>query len=696
MSSSHAPTSPPGDGDDAGTVRYDPRDPFWRDIEAEESDDDMEYIPASQGSDGEGDDDLDISFHDAAEHLSNLSGVELVFESTNDDDDDDDDEDDEDDDEDQDQDEDGEGEEEEDDGARRPVYITRDQIMQLLGHAGLSRIFASDITTRAAARRARTDGDNEDDSDPGTGYDAVGPRSSRRARRARGEALYEKVPSEQGQELMNGGLFGSNTRREDTVRRKKRLAYNIMRRELGVGSAGRQKNVTQLMKQDMLPESAADTIIHYNARCYSGQFSDDGNFFFSCAQDFRVRMYDTSNPYDWKYYKSVVYPYGQWTITDASLSPDNRFLAYSSIRSIVCLAGTDPADDSEPSLLDLSHLGTGTPRGFHTYFGIWSIRFSGDGREIVAGTGDNSVYVYDIERRQSVLRIPGHEDDVNAVCFGDSQSPHILYSGSDDTTLKVWDRRSMGDGREAGVFLGHTEGLTYVDSKGDGRYVLSNGKDQTAKLWDLRKMMSKEKADGIDPNHYTTRFEYRSNAYDPADFRPHPHDCSLVTFRGHKVLKTLIRCHFSPPGSTDSRYVYSGSYDGSVYVWNLDATLAGKVNVLKATKNSRPRDPELMAETYDYWGRNGGNWMTCVRDASWHPNAPLIAATSWNGWGTSQGTCTVHSWNDGLDADEAEPQMGRRVNAQLQHDERLYRSAEEARSRRQPAWYENDEWEDDE
>ncbi len=47
----------------------------------------------------------------------------------------------------------------------------------------------------------------------------------------------------------------------------------------------------------------------------------------------------------------------------------------------------------------------------------------------------------------------------------------------------------MGDSREAGVFMGHTEGLTYVDSKGDGRYVLSNAKDQTMKLWDLRKMM---------------------------------------------------------------------------------------------------------------------------------------------------------------------------------------------------------------
>ncbi|KAF1841693.1 WD40 repeat-like protein [Cucurbitaria berberidis CBS 394.84] len=685
MSSSHVPTSPPSDGEGPRTIVYDSNDPFWRDTE--DDDDDMDYLPAEGGSDEDEDEEGDVSFHDAAERLGNLSGVEIAFEYTDDNgEDEDEDEDDEDDD---------EAEEGESSNPQRPVYITREQIMQLLGHAGLGRIFTSDFTPRSARRRARVEEDEDEEegeSDPSTGHDPTGPRrTSGRTQRPRGRVTFEKVPSEQGRALMNAGNFGSNPRKEDTINRKKRLAYDIMRRELGLGSDGRQKNANRLLKQDMIPESVADTIIHYNARCYSGQFSDDGNFFFSCAQDFRVRMYDTSNPYDWKYYKSVVYPYGQWTITDASLSPDNRFLAYSSIRSVVCLAPTDPDNEAEPNLLDFANIGGSNARGFHTNFGIWSIRFSGDGREIVAGTGDNSVYVYDIERQQSVLRIRGHDDDVNAVCFGDSQSPHILYSGSDDTTLKVWDRRSMGDGREAGVFLGHTEGLTYVDSKGDGRYVLSNGKDQTAKLWDLRKMMSKEKADQIDPNAYTTRFEYRSNAYDDTLYRPHPHDCSLVTFRGHKVLKTLIRCHFSPPGSTDSRYVYSGSYDGSVYIWNLDATLAGKVNVLKATKNSRPRDPDLLAETYDYWGRNGGRWMTCVRDASWHPHAPMIAATSWNGWGTSQGTCTVHTWNDGVEEDEAEPQVGRRVNAQLQHDERLYRSAE-GRSRRQPMWY--DDWMD--
>lgn len=395
----------------------------------------------------------------------------------------------------------------------------------------------------------------------------------------------------------------------------------------------------------MIPGSPADKIIHYDSRSYSGQFSDDGNFFFCCAQDFKVRMYDTSNPYEWKYYKTVEYPYGQWTITDATLSPDNRHLVYSSIRSQAYLAPTDPEDDSDPTVLDFSlppgsrrrrswgssHFGVCYRTALCSYranvlcvFQIWSLRFSGDGREVVAGTSEDSVIVYDLETKQPVLNLRDrHQHHVNAVCFGDTSSPHILYSGSDDTTLRVWDRRSMGDGREAGVFIGHTEGLTYVDSKGDGRYVLSNGKDQTMKLWDLRRMMTTANFDNIDLNRYATGFDYRFEPYPDDCFEPHENDCSVVTFRGHRVLKTLIRCHFSPPGSTNSRYVYSGSEDGKVYVYNMDATLADTIDVGAATRNSRPREPDVFATAYEMSGEM--IWRTCVRDASWHPNAPVLA-----------------------------------------------------------------------
>ena len=564
---------------------------------------------------------------------------------------------------------------------RSLLEVTRQQIMQLLGHPDLRHMF----TEQGIGRRRR---DNESGSEEDE--DGATPKS----KRPKGKAGFEKVPSEEGAALMRSGKFGAHARSDGLMKRRKKLAYNTMIRELGRHPIRNQRRNSLFLAQDLIPCSNPDMIIHHNARCYSGQFSDDGNFFFSCAQDFHVRMYDTSNPYNWKYYKTVDYPHGQWTITDATLSPDNKYLAYSSIRNVVCLAPTDPEQDTPPTMLDFAYSNSRREQTWNRFnhFGIWSLRFSGDGREIVAGTSDDSVYVYDVESRQSVLRIPGHSDDVNAVCFGDKQSPHILYSGSDDTTIKVWDRRSLADGREAGVFIGHTEGLTYVDSKGDGRYVLSNAKDQTAKLWDLRQMTSADKAARIDHSRYTTEFEYRTDNFDFGSWRRHPYDCSLVTFRGHSVLRTLIRCHFSPPGSTDSRYVYSGSYDGSVYIWNLDATLKAKINVLDTTKGSRPKDSNVDYETYDYMGRDGGAWRACVRDASWHPYSPVIAgkqsscrmrnqltdyitATSWSGWGTSLGTCTVHTWNDDLeDGDEGDTPPKCRVGPRLDRNEDLYRA----------------------
>ena len=75
-------------------------------------------------------------------------------------------------------------------------------------------------------------------------------------------------------------------------------------------------------------------------------------------------MYDTANPYEWKYYKTVTYDNGGWTLTDASLSPDNKFLAYSSISPVVCLASTDPGSDEYPHRLQFSSGSRSWGRGF--------------------------------------------------------------------------------------------------------------------------------------------------------------------------------------------------------------------------------------------------------------------------------------------------------------------------------------------
>ncbi|TVY82643.1 LEC14B protein [Lachnellula suecica] len=545
----------------------------------------------------------------------------------------------------------------------------RRQVLRLLATSDFGRLFGI----------VREDDDDDMDMSPAW--------RRRRMRQPPDPDRFPKVPSDEGTELMSSGTFGSNE--EESIRmneqgsigKKKKLARRVLDRELAVESHAKQRLNQRLMAQGMIPSSNPDMIIHYNQPVYSGQFSDDGNFFFSVNKDYKVRMYDTSNPYKWRYYKTVEYPFGQWTLTDASLSPDNKYLAYTSIRSVVCLAPTDPNDLGDPYSLDLAQTDTGgnhqtdfrSRRGGS--FGIWSIRFSGDGRTLVAGASGGAIVVYDIESRRTTHKIAGHDDDVNAVCFADKDSPHILYSGSDDTMLKVWDTRSLGDSRPAGAFIGHIEGITYIDSKGDGRYILSNGKEQSMKLWDLRMYMTGARYSDLPPHRrrMEPRFDYRWGAYDEDDWHKDPLDNSLVTFRGHRVLRTLIRCHFSPPDSTNSRYVYSGSEDGKVYIWNMDATLAGVVDVQGTTANSRPWHNDHGAMEWDGQDANPQvRWRTCVRDASWHPSAPMIVASAWSGYGMNTGTVSVHSWNDGAEDDEAEPKMGLKVDSKLRVEETLY------------------------
>lgn len=192
----------------------------------------------------------------------------------------------------------------------------------------------------------------------------------------------------------------------------------------------------------------------------------------------------------------------QWTITDANLSRDNNWLCYSSITPYLHLVKTGEGGALEGGDADQQVLDITNGRGSMSRFGVWSVRFDNAGRELVAGANDGQMFVYDIETHRTILRVNAHHDDVNAVAFADTASSNLLLSGSDDTFVKVWDRRSLSGQRASGTLVGHTEGVTFVAPKGDGRYCLSNGKDQGAKLWDLRMMVSNEDYDRLRLDHH--------------------------------------------------------------------------------------------------------------------------------------------------------------------------------------------------
>ena len=71
---------------------------------------------------------------------------------------------------------------------------------------------------------------------------------------------------------------------------------------------------------------------------------------------------------------------------------------------------------------------------------IMSLKFSGDSKEIVAATKNGEVLVFDIFANRICNRVPNaHEDEINSVCFANRSHSNLIFTGSDDSLIKVWD-----------------------------------------------------------------------------------------------------------------------------------------------------------------------------------------------------------------------------------------------------------------
>ncbi|KAF9302642.1 hypothetical protein BGZ74_005051 [Mortierella antarctica] len=439
---------------------------------------------------------------------------------------------------------------------------------------------------------------------------------------------------QKGGEILNSGDFGAvESAHLTTAVPLRNVSRKLWMRQLNP----RVVNTTSI-GENFLPCNPGKVIEPSRHPVYSGGYSADGSIFASCDQDYKLRIYRTAGN---RLIREKVMQgmAGRWTITDHALSLDNDWIIYSSITPYVHLTRTAADAPDTHHQLDFS------PADDEYDVGLWSVQFSGNGREIVAG-GQNRIYVYDIESRTVLHSIAAHGDDVNSVCFSEPTSSQVVFSGSDDASVKVWDRRSMraGSGIPSGVLVGHTEGITHVTSKGDNRYLASNGKDQKMLLWDLRMMHSNRHYRKMPPNR-GTGFDYRMSDYPGSKSTKLEGDCSVMTFRGHKVLRTLIRCHFSPVQSTGQRYLYTGSSDGQVAIYRLDGTLVKTLDVNAAFQK------------YSQSSRSGSY---IARDVSWHPHCPSIISScriTDNGYGSYSdigGGLVQHAFRMGLESDDSE------------------------------------------
>jgi WD repeat-containing protein 23 len=226
---------------------------------------------------------------------------------------------------------------------------------------------------------------------------------------------------------------------------------------------------------------------------------------------------------------------------------------------------------------------------------------------------------------------------VNSGAYAD-ESGNVIATASDDMTVRIWDRRLISNSTDTfdrkyahgcvGIFQGHCHGLTHVESKKDGVYFLTNSKDQTMKLWDIRTLQNPSNL-ATSKNNYTniassssfsssipstvptqppssdrSRWDYRSRTSRPTPkLDKDKNDTSITTYYGHHVCDTLIKCHFSPSITTAQQFIIVGCHTGCIYIFDI---LTAKIlAVLKGHQDT-------------------------VRDIAWHPFETTIASASWD------------------------------------------------------------------
>jgi len=138
------------------------------------------------------------------------------------------------------------------------------------------------------------------------------------------------------------------------------------------------------------------------------------------------------------------------------------------------------------------------------------------------------------------------------------------------------------------------------------RHIISNSKDQSIKLWDIRRFSSQTAIDESKNVISNQKWDYRWQRVPRhvAKLRTQVEgDSSLMTYTGHTILQTLIRCHFSPAHTTGQSLIYTGCAAGRVVIYDI---LTGEiVKILSGHKG-------------------------CVRDVSWHPHSQEIISSSWD------------------------------------------------------------------
>lgn len=105
--------------------------------------------------------------------------------------------------------------------------------------------------------------------------------------------------------------------------------------------------------------------------------------------------------------------------------------------------------------------------------------------QIITGSWDRTAMLWDVETKEPIQPLTGHDHELTHVSTHSSQ--RLVITASRDSTFRLWDFRDAIPA--VSVFQGHTESVTSTVFTKDDK-VVSGSDDRTVKVWELRNMRS--------------------------------------------------------------------------------------------------------------------------------------------------------------------------------------------------------------
>lgn len=154
---------------------------------------------------------------------------------------------------------------------------------------------------------------------------------------------------------------------------------------------------------------------------------------------------------------------------------------------------------------------------------IRTYAFSSDGKRVLGGGLDGTVWLWDIETGRCLGVLEGHSGEINSISWSTDQ--RCALSGSTDTTMRLW---GLEAGRCLTVFQSNSGYFLSTAWSSDQRHALSGHSENTVRLWHVK----------------TGR--------------------CLRLFKGHSGVVLSVSW------SADQRRATSGSDDNTVRLWDVE------------------------------------------------------------------------------------------------------------------------------